>query len=446
MKRRILLTLAALLALFAMLGCGSAQNAATGGEGADASGGDSDEKITLTFANRLLETSTDGSVISHRQMIDEFVKENPNVEISEESLQDPTYKTKIKTLAAGHDLPDVFELIGSDAQMFLDNGLLMPLDDILENDPEWKGGFIPSTIENFRVNGQVTGAPMQLLSTSLIYYNEAIFKEVGIDAFPATWPEFIAAVEKLQAGGYIPIAMGNKGNWLAESCILSALGDRYTGTEWFESIMTKGGAKFTDQPFVDALKALQSLSQMGAFNTDLNSIDNAQQRTLYYNGKAAMFFEGNWAISSVTTDAPPEIRDNTHLAILPTVEGGAGKANATSGGAAWSFAINADLEGEKLEAAIALVKKLTGKDHANFAAENNTVAAVVADNYDESKVSPLFKEYLDMVKELEMTPIYDAQLTPAVIETMNNGLQELLVGAVTPEQLAENIQRTYESQ
>ena len=409
MKKLSKLAIGSLAAAFMLAGCGKGAADEQPSKGAASGSSGSAPTVKLTLGDRLLENSTEGSVIARRQMIDEFKKEHPNIEIVEESLQDATYKTKIKTLAAGNDLPDVFELLGSDAEMFTDNKLILPLDGIMEQHPEWKNGFIQSTLDDFTINGQLMGAPMQLLSTSLIFYNKDIFEKVGIDKFPSAWPEFMDAIDKLKANGYTPIALGNKDKWVAESCILSALGDRYTGTDWFNSVKTKQGAKFTDQSFVDALAALQNLSKLGAFNKDMNSIDNSQQRALYYSGKAAMFFEGDWAISSLSSEAPDEIKNSTGLAILPSGDGGSGKANDVSGGAAWAFAINANLEGDKLEAAVELVKKLTGVEQANLGAENNAVAATIPTDYDKSKVSPLFNEYLEMFEHLELSPIYDAQ-------------------------------------
>lgn len=442
MKKGMMLFLGALLFLWALAGCGG-QNASSG-DNAGATENGSATTIKLTLFDRFLETESDGSVIAHRQMIEEFKKEHPNVEIVEESLQDATYKTKIKALAAGSELPDVFEMIGSDAEMFLRNNLIKPINEYLDADPEWKDGFIQSTLNDFTIDGQVTGAPLTLLTTSLVFYNKAIFDEVGIEKFPETWDEFLQAIGTLKEHGYIPIALGNKDKWVAESCILSALGDRYTGTEWFYNLKNRQGAKFTDQPFVDALAALQELGASGAFNTDVNSIDNGQQRSLYYNKKAAMFIEGDWAISALALDAPQDVQENTRLAILPSVNGGAGKPNASSGGAAWSIAINANLEGEKLEAALALVKKLTSPEKARVAAEHNAVAATKTPDYDESKVAPLFSEYMQLSDQIELSPIYDAHLPPAVIETMNNGLQALIIQAVTPEQLAQDIQKAFE--
>ena len=50
------------------------------------------------------------------------------------------------------------------------------------------------------------------------------------------------------------IAFGNSGKWQGNSCFMSTIGDMFTGKDWFQSIIDKGGAKFTDQEFVDALK------------------------------------------------------------------------------------------------------------------------------------------------------------------------------------------------
>lgn len=452
--KRILILLTVMLLVFTLAACGGStgnvgsENGAGTNTGNDANDGNvsegSGETVELTFMNRFLRTSTDGAVVARIQMLEKFQQENPHVVISEESLQDPTYKTKIKTLAAGNDLPDVFELLGSDAQMFVDNGLVKPLDEIMEADPEFKSAFVPSTLDDFTINGQLVGLPMQLLSSSLIYYNEAIFNEVGIEQFPETWDEFLAAIETLREAGYTPISIGNKGNWLAQSSYLSALADRFTGTDWFYSLKNREGAQFTDEEFVNALRALQQLGEVGAFNANVNSIDNSQQRTAYYNGEAAMFIEGNWAINSVTTDAPEDIAANTKLAVFPAVDGGKGNPRATSGGAAWAFAINANLEGEKLEAAIALIKQLTGVEYANAAIENNADSATVPSGYDSSKVSPLFEEYTELVSELEITPIYDAHLSPAIIDAINRGLQNLLIGEISPEQLAQDFQNVYD--
>ena len=73
---------------------------------------------------------------------------------------------------------------------------------------------------------------------------------------------------------------------------MSCLGDRFTGSDWFKSIMDGSGAKFTDPDFVQALGAMQELGNMGAFNTDMNSLNSDQQKTLYFNGGGRHVYGG----------------------------------------------------------------------------------------------------------------------------------------------------------
>jgi len=445
MKRRALLFPAILGTALVLAGCGGLSPEMEGLASAGSDEADQGEKITLTLADSWTTTSTTAMDVVHRKLVERFRQENPQIAIDEDILDNASLKTKIKTLAAGNVLPDVFMLFGSDARMFLENKLIRPVDDVLTSDPEWRRGFRPEAFEDFRVGGQLAGIPLQMTATSIVYYNEEILKRAGFPAFPSTWEDFLHALEKIKAMGMTPIAMGNKDQWVGVSCLLSTLGDRFTGTDWFRSIELNSGASFADSTFVGALTAVRRLSELGAFGADLNSLDNVQQRTAYYVGKAAMFIEGGWAVSSVISDAPKPILDRTHLAILPAVPGGRGEANTVSGGSGWALALNAGLHGAKLEAAVKFVKLLTGRTEAELAAERGDISATLAADFDTSGAPALFREYLELLKRMKLTPVYDVRLSPEVVETMNSGLQELLTpgSKLTPAQLAQRIQDTY---
>lgn len=405
---------------------------------------DNQEPVTLTFTHMFPTEDTEGNAIAFHKALSKFKAENQNITINEEPLSHDNYETKVRTLAAGNELPDIFIVKGSMTSMFIENKLINPVDDVINSDPEWKAAFLQGAFDDFVVDGKSYGIPFQMLNTHLIYYNKQLFNDAGITAFPTNFTEFLDAINKLKAKGLTPISLGNKGNWVAESCILSTLGDRYTGTDWFRSIKEKKGAKFTDPEFISVLKTLQDLAKMGAFNSDLNSIDNMQQKTAYYNGKAAMFMEGNWAVSNVINDAPKEIQDNTELALLPAVDGGKGDAMANSAGAAWAYNVNSKLEGDKLTAAYKVLKAVTDADYATISVESNAFPASNPKTIDKSKLAPLSIKYLDLSAKIKPVPIYDAQLSADLIQVMNTGLQELLIDGITPENLAKKIQAEYE--
>ncbi len=402
------------------------------------------EPVKISFMDLWSKDKAENISTSVRDALAKFGKDNPDIIVEEEAIGDQTaYYTKLKTLAASNELPDVFISKGSELAMFAKNQTAAPLDEILGADAAWKDGFVPSAFDDLTSDGKIYAVPYSMLSTHVIYYNKKILAEAGFQTFPTTWADFKSMIEKVKAKGIAPIALGNKEQWVAESCILSALGDRFTGTEWFNSIKDGKGAKFTDPEFIKALAALQELGKAGAFNKDMNSINNDQQKTLYFNGKAAMFMEGSWAIGAVMA-GPKEIADNTEVAVLPSVEGGKGDPLSMSGGAGSGFAAGVKGFAVKKDAIAKVLKAVSGADYAKSIAEKGEPAAFKVADYDKSKVTSLAVKYADMASKLKFTPIYDSYLNPAVVSKMNAGLQELLIGAVTPEELAKRIQTEYE--
>jgi raffinose/stachyose/melibiose transport system substrate-binding protein len=378
--------------------------------------------------------------------IDKFLKSHPNVDLVMDNMVHDSYDTKIKTLAAANQLPDVFLLKGSWIDTWAQAGLITPINWIPDTNKAWKDGFLAGVFDPFMRNGKdIYGIPEQLTITSLVYYNAAIFEKAGIRSFPKTWPEFEKAIQAIKTAGYTPIALGNKDKWVAESCILSTLGDRYTGTDWFFKVRDGKGAKFTDPEFVQALGTFQKLAASGAFNKDFNSIDNNQQEALFFNGSAAMFIEGEWALTGVISSSKPEVLKSVRLAILPSIQGGKGASNAVSGGASWSWGVKANLSDEKKKAVSDLIVALTDRDYQKQVLEAGGFAFASYSPYDKSKLHPLNQQLNTIMASSKLAPIYDILLSAPVVETMNSGLQVLLIGAQKPFDLAKQIQAAAES-
>lgn len=453
--KKIISLLCVLTLIFSMTACGkkdtsnnnpadTSDNTAAGDEGTAADTGDQAEPaedVELTMLDLFI--PGDGVTEAFRPVYEKFLADHPNITIDEESISSADATTKVQTLAAADELPDIFVLKGQMAQSFVENGKVYPLDDILNSDEAWKSNFKEGVFSNFTIDNKTYGIPFQVTNTC-VFYNTEIFAQAGITEFPKTWDEMLAAVEKLKAIGVTPIALGNKEKWNAESVILSTLANRFTGTDWYQGIRDKSGAKFTDPEFVSALTALSDLAKAGAFNTDVNSIDGAQQRMMYMNGKAAMTIDGTWAVSDFDNNAPEDIKNVTEIAALPSVEGGKGDAAAITGGAGWAYAVNANIAPEKLDAAKELIIALTGQEYATLAVQAGTLTAANPGDYEKDTSKIIATKFDAFAADRPFIPVYDHQLNSSIIEVMNSGLQELLIDAVSPEELAQRIQTEYE--
>jgi raffinose/stachyose/melibiose transport system substrate-binding protein len=396
-----------------------------------------EEKVELSLLHFHTPETSDNNVENrgYHAMKEKFLAEHPNVVLHETTLQQADYHTKMMALAAANEMPDIFFTKGSWVQNFYDNNLMADLTGKIDTSVYRDGIFTP-----FTRDGKILASPIQFTVTSVVYWNQAMFADIGYDHFPTTWDELLDANEKFKAKGVTMFALGNKDKWPFESCIISTLGDRFTGTDWTQSIILNDGkAKFTDPEFVDTLAYSQAMAPM--FNIDFNAINNEQSDNLYGTGKAAATLEGMWTISYFLANADEDVLANTQLALLPSVPNMKGDANASSGGAGWSQSVSSKLTGAALDMAIEYVKATTGVEYCEYIMKDSGMLGQCEVPVADKDTLPVISQrYLDFVGGVKLVPIYDIQMDGAVIDVMNSKIQELLSGTVTPQAVAEAIQ------
>jgi raffinose/stachyose/melibiose transport system substrate-binding protein len=225
-----------------------------------------------------------------------------------------------------------------------------------------------------------------------------------------------------------------------QSCYISTIADRLTGSDFLHAVLETGERKFTDPEFVRSLEIIKELVELGAFNEDFNSIDNDQQRDYFITGEAAMMIDGSWGLGPVLDAAPDK---NVGVAVFPAVEGGLGDPSAVSVVSGMGIAVNAELQGEKLEAAHTFLKGFYTEEY--FKEMLKASILVPADIEAPAEVSPVLMEVAELAGK-KVAPVYDATLPLEITNILNAGLQELSIGFVTPEELAKRLQDAVDKQ
>lgn len=388
-----------------------------------------------------------GTSIAFWSAADKYQKANPGVSINYQFTDSDNYEEKLTTLMAGNELPDVFLTKGDMLGTLADAGLIDPLDKYLKEDVEWAANYVDGAFSDCTYNDTEWGIPFQMQANCIGVYNEEIFKECGISAWPETWDELLSACAKIKAAGYTPIAMGNKDQWLAESAVFNTYAYKYVDNTWFDSLKNNKGAKFTDDKFVAALTGFKAIADAGYLNSDVNSINQDEMYSLYYNKKAAMFFNGAWSIGTVIANAPAEVLSNTHLGLMPAVTGQSGTKFDTAAGAGWNYVIKAGLKGDNLKAALAFLKQVTTGEYADEALFNGFFSAAKSSGkVDESQMKPLFAEYVKLEADMNFLPIFDCQL-PAEVGSgvLYADTQQLIAGTLEPKDMAADCQSAMEA-
>lgn len=398
------------------------------------------------------ESEGNGGSDGFRTVLAAWDEAHPDITLNQNVLANAEYKTQIATLAAAGDLPDVFLLQGMNTKEWAKQGLIMDLTDTIKASPYYND-YVQNYFTPFTDGESIYGYPVLTGGTcTVVIYDKAMWKEAGYDAFPTTWEDVEKAAEYFNGQGITTVAFGNGGKWQANSDFLSTLGNRYTGPDWFLSLINKEGAAFTDEAFVKALKETQHLfNETDIFNEDFNAVTNEDAREYYISGEAAAFIGGNWDESYIWAtlkDSDEEKWNNMGFAVLPQPADATEAPNSQNIGLGYAVAINSKLadDPDKLAAAIDLAQEVTGPAFASYVAENYALGGLTkVGDVDLSKFDQATQDFYNYsYVDTEPCEIYDSYISGAVWEVLNTDLQTMMNGEMAPEDVAANAQKAYE--
>ncbi|ANS74699.1 ABC transporter substrate-binding protein [Paenibacillus yonginensis] len=433
MKKMLLMGLTIMMVVV-LAACGS-NNKAGSETGNSAAGGSG--QISLSIWHNF--SGDDQRAKTMRGLIEQYQSAHPEVKLDVQAIPADGYKQRLKTVAAANELPDVFLTNpGSMIAEFYNGDLIQPIDDLLSaHQGEWSDQFLPGAFDALSFDGKVYGAPINLSPSTILYYNSALFEKYNVKV-PETWDELMTAVQAFKDNNIIPIVMGNKANWVANSTVMSVLGDRVTGSDWYLNAVKGEGASFTDPEFVQALTYFKQLADAGAFQDGANSIDNAQAEQLFSQEQAAMTLGGNWTLTDLASTASEDFLNKVEVTTFPSVPDGKGESNAVTASTGTGFALNKKVEGAARDAALDLIYTISGPDAQKAIAESNILVNYKVD-MDTAKATPLFTKTYELISSVPFAPVYDAYMSSAGTEALNNGLQELMLGG-DPAAVAKKVQ------
>ena len=398
------------------------------------------------------ESEGNGGSDGFRTVLAAWDEAHPDITLNQNVLANAEYKTQIATLAAAGDLPDVFLLQGMNTKDWAKQGLVYDLTDAIKASPYYDD-YVQNYFTPFTDGDSIYGYPVLTGGTcTVVIFDKAMWKDAGFDAFPTTWEDVEKASEYFNEQGITTVAFGNGGKWQANSDFLSTLGNRYTGPDWFLSLINKGGAAFTDEAFVKALTEMQHLfTETSIFNEDFNAVTNEDAREYYISGDAAAFIGGNWDESYIWAtlkDSDEEKWNNMGFAVLPQPADATEAPTSQNIGLGYAVAISSKVaeDPDKLAAAIDLAQEVTGPAFASYVAENYALGGLTkVGDVDLSSFDQITQDFYNYsYVDTEPCEIYDSYITNAVWDVLNTDLQTMMNGEISPEDVAANAQKAYE--
>ncbi len=361
------------------------------------------------------------------QIVDDFIAANPGLMHAESPVDHEQFKTSILVQLAGGSPPDTFSYwAGARIQFIVDDGFLMPIDDIWEaNDMDSQ--FPQAVIDTAATYDMHKYAVPLTLHWVGMFYNTALFDQVGASV-PTTWAELVDVAEAFKMAGIPAFSLGSLERWPAQFWFDMIL-MRTAGNDYREKLMN-GEASYTDPEVVRAFGLWKELVDAGYFYPDANAYSYPDSAGLVANGEAAMTLMGTWiggffAGAEMTPGEDfdyfsfPTIDEDTPRASLGPIDTFVVSADAANADAAKAFLVhitNPDVQWTFAEGAGNLAPSLL-VDTSNY---NDVVAriageiaesAVYAFNYDLATPPPVAEVGLNAFSEFMANPgDYEAML------------------------------------
>ncbi len=321
MKRLFAFVLAICMLTTAFAGCGQQAGTPTEPKADQASTNEVEKKdekpakdVDLTFFTGKVET-----VDLLDEIIAGFNAQSGGITVEQEYQNDASNIIKIK-FASG-EAPDIMTTY---EQEYVDQGKYLDLSDM---DEIWNR-LIPSMKESCT---DINSGKQYRICTNMtmagFFYNKEIFAELGIE--PATtWEGFVANLEKIKTEmpdvdpwfifGSEAWHLGHLIEFIPHGYIKAKYGATAAKTAMLnndKSILNFGDPNGAMATFAAGLLELQ---EKGLINEDVLTATNDNCVDAFVSGKAAMFSNGMWALSSVLAK-DPEMADKIGFAPYPAM-------------------------------------------------------------------------------------------------------------------------------
>lgn len=299
-------------------------------------------------------------------------------------------------------------------------------------------GKIPASLNSLvRIDGKLLMLPI-VLSTIGGIYNVKTFEAKGW-VLPKTWTEFLALCEKIKASGMIPIAAGNGTNWVNQLITYALLPSIvYADNPNFNEDRKAGKVKFATSGWKEALTKYMELQKLGFLSPNPNGTSIDEQLQMVASGKAAMAIVTSGNLTNMFKYA-----GHRDFAIMPVPSSDNPAKFWATATASTGYAVNA--KAANPEAAQAFMNFLAEPDSINVFS-SAAVSPTVLPSAPNPEIDKIFRAWTDIYRQGRTTPYPDFTWpNPRAQQIHNAGIQDLLAGKTTVDDLLKRMDEAYDA-
>jgi len=355
------------------------------------------------------------------------------------------YSQKIRAAGQGTNLPDIFGILGEkrDFASFIKAGHILDLTSYMEaNNNSWKNSFFAKALavnefgagNTYGIKPGIFGAPIDVMTIQMVY-NKKLFSQLGLNPNqpPKTLKDFLEIGPKVKAAGMQGLVSGWGEVWLID-CLANNYAFNIMGKEKVLATI-RGEVAYTDPDWIKVLTVFKDMKESGILAQGIVTMINKSAEQLFANEKAVFAFNGSWCVN-VYKGMNPNLE---YGAMLPPVASEK-YPMAIWGGAGSSFMVNA--RSKNKEEAVKFLTWLTSQEQQAYLAQatNN----LPANKSSLSRIPDILAQFSRGVDNATHPNVWGVSEFSLVIEALDRGIQSIIIGERTPEQVASEVQKIKE--
>jgi len=399
-------------------------------------------KTTLTVWHWMTDRDSAFQELSKRYQAQTGIKVNFELYAPSDS-----YSQKVRAAAQGANLPDVFGILGEkrDFSSFIKAGYILDLTPYMdENNSAWRNKFFAKALavdefsqtNSYGVKTGIYAVPVDIMTIQMVY-NKALFRQMGLnpDSPPQSFTEFLQLANKIKETKLQGLAGGWGEAWMI-GCLANNYAFNIMGQDKVLATI-RGEVPYTDPDWISVLTLFEQMRDSGILAGGIVTMINKTAERLFANQKAVFAFNGSWCVNvykamnpglDYAVMLPPAASEKFPMSIW--------------GGAGSSFMVNA--KSKNKEEAVKFLKWLSDFDQQVYLAETTFNPPA-----NKSALSKISSSVLAQFADMEHTThpnAWDISESPQVTETFNKGIQSIIIGEKSPEQVAQETQRIKEKE
>jgi ABC-type glycerol-3-phosphate transport system substrate-binding protein len=355
------------------------------------------------------------------------------------------YSQKVRAAAQGSNLPDVFGILGEKRDMasFIKAGFILKLTPYMnEDNGKWKNSLFAKALavnefdegNSYGVEPGIYGVPIDIMTIQMVY-NKSLFRQLGLNPNrpPKDFAELLEIGKKISAAKLQGLVSGWGEVWMID-CFANNYAFNIMGKDKVIDTI-KGKVPYTDPDWIKVLSLFKDMQDSGLLASGLVTMVNKTAEQLFANERAVFSFNGSWCVNvykemnpklEYGVFLPPKASDKYPMAIW--------------GGAGSSFMVSS--RSKNKEEAVKFLRWLTERDQQVYLAEATNNLPANKDSL--NKIPDVLAGFARAMDSATHPRVWGVSESSPVIEAFDKGIQSIIIGEKTPEQVAKEVQKIKE--